>query len=182
MNIAVFCAASDVAEKYTNAAHECARIMGERGHALVWGGSNGGLMKVMADGVQATGGKIYGVSVEILRHKARPSADEMIFAKDMGERKALMLKRADAIVVLVGGIGTLDEVTDVLELRKHSLHRKLIVVLNTDGFYDGLKMQLEKMKEDGFLKLGGVEFSLDDMIRFADTPETAMEYIESYGN
>lgn len=178
MHICVFCAASDVDEKYVRAAAELGRFIGERGHALVWGGSDKGLMKVVADHVQQFGGKLYGVSVEHLKGHARLNADEMHIAQDIGERKALMLKRADALVMLIGGIGSLDEVTDVLEQKKHKLHDKPIIVLNTDGFYDGLKQQLERIEREGFLLSGGNTRSLDELIVFAEMPEDAMRHIE----
>ncbi|MBR7678896.1 LOG family protein, partial [Streptomyces daliensis] len=87
------------------------------GHSLVWGGSDVGLMKVVADGVQGAGGRLVGISVEFLAAKAREGADEMIITADLAERKALLLQRADAIVVMVGGTGTLDEATEILELK-----------------------------------------------------------------
>src|ERR1044072_9241803 len=118
MNVGVFCSASDLSEKYVLPARQLAKLIAEHGHSLVWGGSDTGVMKVMADGVQAGGGKIFGVSVEILRARARPDADEMVFAKDLGERKAMLLARSDAVVVLPGGLGTLDELSEILELRK----------------------------------------------------------------
>jgi uncharacterized protein (TIGR00730 family) len=99
----------------------------------------------------AAGGRLVGISVEFLRGVARTDADEMVIAKDLAERKALLLARSDAIVVLVGGLGTLDEATEILELRKHRLHDKPVVLLNTDGFYDGLLQQLRRMEAEGFL-------------------------------
>ena len=125
MNVGVFCSASDLAEKYVLPARQLAKLIAEHGHSLVWGGSNTGVMKVMADGVQAGGGKIFGVSVEILRARARPDADEMVFAKDLGERKAMLLARSDVVVVLPGGLGTLDELSEILELRKHNAHSSM---------------------------------------------------------
>ncbi|NED09861.1 TIGR00730 family Rossman fold protein, partial [Streptomyces sp. SID6648] len=86
------------------------------GHTLVWGGSDVGLMKVVADGVQETGGRLLGVSVDFLAAKAREGADEMVIAKDLAERKRLLLEKADAVVIMVGGTGTLDEATEILEL------------------------------------------------------------------
>src|SRR5438132_1713704 len=103
--IAVFCSANELEEKYIKAAQEFAKLLALNKYNLVWGGSDTGLMKVMASGVQMNGGKIVGVSMELLRNKVRIGADEMIIAKDLGERKATILKRSDAIVVLVGGIG-----------------------------------------------------------------------------
>jgi uncharacterized protein (TIGR00730 family) len=173
MNVGVFCSASDLAEKYVVPARELAKLISEHGHSLVWGGSNTGVMKVMADGVQAGGGKIFGVSVEILKERARPDADEMVFAKDLGERKAMLLARSDVIVVLPGGLGTLDELSEILELRKHNAHSKRVVVLSTDGFYDGLITQLSRMSADGF-----IERPLSEFIAYAETPEAALALAE----
>jgi len=182
MNICVFCSASEVAEEYTQEAKSFATLLGENGHTLIWGGSDRGVMKVMASGVQEAGGKIVGVSVELLRDHARKDADEMIFAQDLGERQAIMLERADVVVAMVGGIGTLDELTEVLEQKKHSLHEKPVIVLNTNGFFDGLKLQLQRMDSEGFLKSAKRILPLNEMIYFADTPEAAMEYINSHDN
>src|SRR5262245_43838568 len=131
MKICVFCSAEELEEKYTKPAEEFAALLAKRGHTLIWGGSDRGLMKRIGDTVEANGGDIIGVSFELLKEKARKKATEMIIEKDLSARKATMLARADAIAVLVGGIGTLDEVTEVLELKKHRVHTKPVVVLNT---------------------------------------------------
>jgi uncharacterized protein (TIGR00730 family) len=172
-NIAVFCSANELEEKYTSPAKQFAQLIATNGYNLVWGGSDKGLMKVIADGVQAGGGKLCGISMELLKASARANADEMIFAKDLGERKKLMLEKSDAIVVLVGGIGTLDEITEILELKKHGVHNKPIVVLNTENFYEGLKVQMQKMKDDGFITK-----PIEDLIYFADKPEEVIAFIQ----
>lgn len=97
----------------------------------------------------------------------------MVFAKDLAERKALLLARADAMVVLAGGLGTLDEGTDVLEQRKQRLHEKPVVLLNTAGFYDGLTLQLRRMEEDGFLST-----PLADLVFITDDGASALAYLE----
>lgn len=174
MNITVFCSANPLEDRYTEPARAFARLLGERGHALVWGGSHAGLMGVLADGVKEAGGKLIGISVEFLAHRAYQGADELVMAPDLPTRKALLLERADAVIVLVGGMGTLDEVSEVLELRKHGMHRKPVVVLDTDGFYGGLRAQLTRMEADGFLPL-----PLAELVSFADRPEQALELLES---
>ena len=146
MNIGVFLSAADLDERYTRPAREFAELIGKGGHTLVWGGSDTGLMKVVADGVRETGGRLVGISVGFLQAWARKDADEMVIAKDLAKRKALMLARSDAIVVMAGGLGTLDEATEILEMRKHGLHDKPVVLLNTAGFYDGLTLQLQRME------------------------------------
>ena len=173
MNITVFCSANTLDESYTGPARAFARLLGERGHTLVWGGSNAGLMGVIADEAKAAGGRLVGVSVELLAHKTYQGADELVMTGDLAERKAVLLTRADAIVVLVGGLGTLDEVTEVVELKKHGLHIKPVVLLDTDGFYDGLRIQLKRMEADGFLPR-----PLDELVRFAADGEEALALLE----
>ena len=167
MNICVFVSAADLDERYTGPAREFAGLIGKGGHTLVWGGSNTGLMKVVADGVREAGGSLVGISVVFLRDWARTDADEMLIAKDLAERKALMLTRSDAVIVMAGGLGTLDEATEILEQKKHGLHDKPVVLLNTAGFYDGLTLQLRRMEEEGFLPvpLAELVFVTDDGAR-----------------
>ncbi|SEO70325.1 LOG family protein [Actinacidiphila rubida] len=173
MNIGVFLSAADLGEQYTVPAKEFGRLMGEGGHSLVWGGSESGLMKVVADAVQASGGRLIGVSVEFLHDVARKDADEMVIARDLAHRKAELLQRSDAIVVMVGGTGTLDEATEILELKKHGMHRKPVVVLNSAGFYDGLEQQFRRMESEGFLPL-----PLADLVHFADDGAAALAYLQ----
>jgi uncharacterized protein (TIGR00730 family) len=173
VHICVFLSAADLDERYTDPAREFAEMIGKGGHTLVWGGSDTGLMKVVADGVCEAGGRLVGISVELFRPLARKHADEMVFAKDLAERKALLLDRADAIVVLAGGLGTLDEATDILEQRKHKLHDKPIVLLNTAGFYDGLTLQLRRMEDEGFLPV-----PLADLVFITDDGAGVLAYLE----
>lgn len=171
--IAVFCSAAELEEKYVNAAKAFAVLMAEHTYNLVWGGSNTGLMKTIADEIDGKGDLI-GVSIEVFNSVIRKNITETIIAPSLGERKATMLLRADAIVVLVGGVGTLDEVTDVMELKKQGKHNKPIVLLNTDNFYEGLKTQLIKMQHEGFMHV-----QVEELVYFADTPQQAIDYINT---
>lgn len=173
MNICVFLSAADLDDRYTRPAREFAELIGKGGHTLVWGGSNVGLMKVVADGVQEAGGRLVGVSVDFLSATVRDGADEMVVARDLAERKAELIARADAVVIMVGGTGTLDEATEILELKKHGIHTKPVVLLNTAGFYDGLKQQFRRMDEEGFLPL-----PLTDLVFFAEDGVAALAYLE----
>ncbi|MEU2179978.1 TIGR00730 family Rossman fold protein [Streptomyces thermolilacinus] len=173
MNICVFLSAADLDDRYTGPAREFAELLAKGGHTLVWGGSDTGLMKVVADAAQQAGGRLVGVSVEFLAHKARPGCDEMVMTRDLAERKAELLARSDAIVILVGGTGTLDEATEILELKKHGMHTKPVVLLNTAGFYDGLKQQFRRMEAEGFLPL-----PLADLVFFAEDGVSALAYLE----
>lgn len=173
--ICIFCSVNEVDKKYISATEELGALMVKNNFNLVWGGSNKGLMKVIADTVQKNGGKIFGVTMQLLKDLRRMNADEMIIAKYLPERKKLLLQKADAIILLVGGVGSLDEVTEIIEHKKHDLHQKPIVVLNTDKFYEGLKIQFQKMEKEGFLTK-----KLDTLIHFADTPQEAIDYIKNY--
>ncbi|MFJ1709188.1 TIGR00730 family Rossman fold protein [Kitasatospora sp. NPDC088346] len=173
MNITVFCSAYSLDDRYTAPAAEFARLLGAGGHTLVWGGSHAGLMGLLADGVKEAGGRLVGISVELLAHKSYEGADELVMTADLAERKAVLLARADAVVVLVGGLGTLDEVTEVLELKKHALHDKPVVVLDTEGFYAGLRTQLERMDTEGFLPR-----PLAELVTFAATPAEALAQLD----
>jgi uncharacterized protein (TIGR00730 family) len=174
MNIGVFLSAADLHERYTGPARAFAALLGKRGHTLVWGGSDTGLMKVVADAVRESGGRLVGVSVDLLRASARTDADEMVFARDLAERKAQLLARSDALVIMAGGLGTLDEATEILELKKHGLHDKPVVLLNTAGFYDGLTIQLSRMEEEGFLPM-----QLVDLVFPTDDGVGAIAYLET---
>lgn len=172
--ITVFCSASDVDEKYVTVAKTLGKRMVEHGYDLVWGGSEMGLMKVVADSVQEHGGKIHGISVEFLHDKARTNADSMYIAADLSERKKLLLEKGTAIVLLVGGVGSLDEVAEIIELKKQRHHDKPVVVINTNNYYEGLKLQLSRMYEEGFINR-----PLDELVSFVDTPEEAIQYISA---
>lgn len=175
MNVCVFCAAADVDARYTEPAKQLAKMIAQSGHSLVWGGSDRGLMKVIADTAQAHGAPLVGITMESLRPSARANADEMIVTKDLAERKAVMLERSDAFVTLVGGTGTLDEMTELFELKRHGVHAKPLVILNTLGFYDGLRQQWQRMQTDSFLDR--LPRPLYELIQFAETPEQVMELI-----
>jgi len=179
MNIAVFCSMYDVAEKYRQDAETFARLLAKGGHTLVWGGTDQGLMHVIAEAAERGGARTVGVISERIKHTAYKTADEMVIVKDTLEMNRGLVERGDVIVVLVGGIGTLNELTDVLRMKKNGLldGNKRIVVINTDGFYGKFKEQLEKMSREGFLKK-----EVMDSVHFAGTPEEGMRYIEHNGN
>jgi hypothetical protein len=177
MNIAVFCSMYDVAEKYRKDAETFARLLAKGGHTLVWGGTDQGLMHVIAEAAERDGARTVGIISERIKHTAYKTADEMVVVKDTLEMNRGLIERGDVIVVLVGGIGTLNELTDVLRMKKNGLLDKRTIVVNTDGFYEKFKEQLQKMNAEGFLKK-----EVLDAIHFSDTPEEGMRYIERHGS
>jgi len=180
MNVCVFCSSNELENKYTGPAKKLAQLLAEAGHTLIYGGSDYGLMKVMAAGMQAGGAQVVGITIPIYAGHARRDVDEMIIAKTLGERKAKILERSDAIVTLVGGIGTLDELTELLELKRQEHHDKPLIVMNTDGFYDGLRMQLERIANEKLFKAGEANLpvkTFDELIRFVNEPAEVMELL-----
>ncbi|MBI4128562.1 MAG: TIGR00730 family Rossman fold protein [Parcubacteria group bacterium] len=173
MNITVFCSQYEIAENYKKAAQTLARLIGERDHTLVWGGTDTGLMGVIARSAQENGARVVGIIREKIRDRAYKNADEMIVVKDSKEMNLGLIERGDVIVVFPGGIGTLNELTEVLRMKKNGLLDKPTVVVNTDGFYDSFREQLLKMHDEGFLNREVI-----DSVHFAPTPEEAIRFAE----
>lgn len=163
--ITVFCSTKEVDEVYIQVARELGKLIGDKGWMLVWGGQDTGLMKVISDSVRDSGGKLVSIvrPVEFRSGPVKLDVDEEVVVNSVSEHKQRLRDDTDAIVVLAGGIGTIDEVTEILELKKHKQYDKPIVIINTNGFYDGLKMQLERMKEEGFMSV-----DLDELVVFVD--------------
>ncbi len=154
-NIGVFCASSTkVAATYLELAEQVGALMARRGHTLIWGGGSVGMMGRVAVGAQRQGGKVVGIIPDFMAgtEVAYVGAQELIVTKDMRQRKAEIEKRSDVFLVLPGGIGTLDEMFEMLTLRVLEQHQKPLVILNHDGFYDHLMQFFEHLFETKFLR------------------------------
>ncbi|MBN1247475.1 MAG: TIGR00730 family Rossman fold protein, partial [Anaerolineae bacterium] len=122
------------------------------GDTLVYGGADIGLMGAVAQAVKMGGGTVIGVMPTALQEKriVFSDADEFIVTRDMRERKAVMEARSDAFVVLPGGFGTLEELSETLTLRQIGAHTKPIVLLNTANYYAPLVALFEHFYEQRF--------------------------------
>ncbi len=138
---------------YANAAQTMARELVASGLELVYGGGKVGLMGVLADAVLAAGGKAIGVIPEALvqREIAHPGLTELLVVSSMHERKAMMSELADAFVALPGGLGTLEELFEVLTWAQLGLHAKPCGLLNVAGYYDPLLAFLDRTVEERFV-------------------------------
>ncbi len=136
-----------------------ARLLASQNVRLIYGGGNVGLMGIIANEVLDQGGQVLGVIPEFLRHKEVGNLDvtELVIVKSMHERKAHMCDQADYVITLPGGFGTMDELFEMLTWLQLGLHSKPIGILNFQGFYDSLIAQLDKMIEQGFLKISNKE-------------------------
>lgn len=154
MNIAVFCGSSPhCADKYGQAAAALGQAMAQRGIGLVYGGGNEGLMGAVARGALSAGGHVTAVHTRRFADYADALAvTEAIMTDTMAQRKAEMAARSDAFIALPGSMGTLDEISEVFVLTQLGIHHKPVGILNVDGFYDGLLMQLRRAVQDGFMK------------------------------
>ena len=169
--LCVYCSSSlHLSSDYYEMADRVGREMVAHGWGLVYGGGNSGLMGSVAQGVKAAGGVVVGVIPEFMkvRELAFTDADELISVSTMAERKKLMIERADAFLALPGGIGTLEEISEVLTLRYLAQARQPIVFLNQNGYYDHLfrffeHMQSERFKTSGMEGLYDVATTVEDI-------------------
>jgi uncharacterized protein (TIGR00730 family) len=158
--LAVFCGSNFGKDPaYRVACETLAEDMVSKGIDLVYGGGKVGLMGVMADSVLDRGGKAIGVIPEKLaqREVAHLGLTELIVVATMHERKAKMAELSDGFVAFPGGIGTLEEITEIFTWAQLGYHSKPCALLNINGFYDPLIRFLNTMVEDGFMKQERVE-------------------------
>ena len=152
MRICVFGSSSrDLDALYIDAAYELGRTLGERGHGLVFGGYDVGLMGTVAHGVGDAGGSVIGVVTEGLNKKGRPvyPCTELICESDLATRKTRMTSLADAFVTLPGGLGTFDEFFDIVSQVKAGELDAKSAILNVGGYFDPLVEMLDRATATG---------------------------------
>ncbi len=161
--IAVFCGASaGFSEIYKNEAKKLGEYFVEKNITMVYGGGKIGMMGAIADAMLAKGGNVIGVIPHLLRHEEveHSEINEMHVSNTMSERKVTISKMVDGYIALAGGFGTLDEIFEALTLGQLAIEQKPIGILNTNGFYNYLLGQLDKMVEEGFLRAENREMLL----------------------
>jgi len=154
MRITVFAGSSRrSAAPFTAVAEALGAEIARRGHDLVYGGGRTGLMGALADAALAAGGRVHGVILRrFIEEDVHHLGVEMFEVDDMRARKAGLDERADAFVALPGGLGTLEELAEILSFRKLALHHRPVVLLNAHGFWDPLLDWFERAVEAGFEK------------------------------
>ena len=178
MKVCVFCSSSNaVDERYRAAADELGRALARAGHGLVYGGSNVGLMHVIARAALDEGAEVIGVMPEFMqrRNLAIDGATRLVITPGMRERKAEMERLADAFVAMPGGFGTLEEILEVLTLRGLGRHEKPVVFLSVDGFYEPLVAFFERLYEQRFASP-----LTRSLYHVASSPGDALDYLASY--
>lgn len=153
MNIVVYCGSSSGNNSaFLESAKTLGKWIGESGNTLVYGGASKGLMGAVSDATLEAGGKVIGVLPDVpqIQERRHQGLTQYIDTSSMAERKAKMIELADAFVALPGGIGTLDELTDVLSLSSLDITTCPIVLYDTDGYYQPFREIIRNIIENGF--------------------------------
>jgi uncharacterized protein (TIGR00730 family) len=151
--LCVYCGSSGAVDmRYRAAAHELGGSLAKAGIELVFGGGRIGLMGIVADAALAANGRVVGIIPARLRDAelAHKGVSELVIAGSMHDRKRLMAERADAFAVLPGGIGTLDEMFEIMTWRHLGLHDKPIFVVDVAGYWKPLRQLFDHLAATGF--------------------------------
>lgn len=178
MHICVFLSSSDAVEPhYVELARETGSAIASHGHTLVFGGNRTGLMGHLAEAARSAGGRILGVVPRKLSEMGRSftDCDELVVTEDLRDRKALMDQRSDAFIALPGGLGTYEEIIEVLNLKYLRYHNKPVIFLNHRGFYNPLFSAFESLYAERFTKRAIQKL-------YADLPDVAsvFPYLDAY--
>jgi hypothetical protein len=176
--LCVYCSSSKrLEDKYYSAAAAVGTAMVAKGWGLVYGGGNVGMMHSVAHSVKGAGGYVVGVIPDFMKERelAYLQADELITVESMRERKRIMEERASAFLALPGGIGTLEELAEIMTLRYINRIDKPVVVFNQEGYYDDLlrffdRMTRERFKSAGLADLFRVASRIPDIWPLLETP------------
>ena len=155
LRLCVYCGSSGaVDEQYREAANELGARLAAAGIALVYGGGRVGLMGLLADAVLVAGGEVTGIIPSRLRDAelAHHGVTELVVVDSMHERKRLMAEKADAFAILPGGVGTLDEMFEILSWRQLELHNKPIFLVDIARYWRPLRVLLDHIVAQGFAR------------------------------
>ena len=176
-SVCVFCGARHGARPgYTQAAQATGRMLAGRGWRLVYGAGDVGLMGEVARAAQLAGGETFGVIPEHLfkLEVGKRDLTTFVVTENMHERKKVMFMNSDAVVVLPGGAGSLDEFYEVLTWRQIGLHEKPIFLLNTDGYWNPLLALNAHVVAEGFADAG-----ILDIVQVVETVEALQAALET---
>jgi len=174
--VCVFCAsAAGASPAYLDSATQLGRRIAERGHGLVYGGATVGAMGAVADAALAAGGEVVGVIPEVIREREidHKGLTQQHVVGTMHERKAMLAARADAFVALPGGYGTMDEFIEILTWAQLRIHAKPCVLVNVNGFWDGLLAFLDTCVAEGMILAEN-----RGLVQVARDPEEALLIVE----
>ena len=176
-NISIFCGAHEGKNpEYAKAAKLVAEYIAKKGINVVFGGGNVGLMKIISDTALDNGVKVLGISLKSLHalELANPRLNEIVVSETLLDRKDKFMSRSDAFIVLPGGVGSLDELAEIMASNQLGIINKPVGILNTEGYYDDLLKWFSKAVDEGFISSENLKELL-----VSDSPEKLVEMITS---
>lgn len=176
-SVCVYCAASPLVGKiYKSATEELARLLVEENIEIIFGGGSEGLMGKLADTVLANNGKIKGIMPKFMDdvewgHKGVTNFE---YTTTIYERKEKFITNTDAVIALPGGTGTLDELIEIMTLKRLKIFTKPIIILNINGYYNPLKLMLQNCVDEKFMSPKHME-----LWSFVNQPKEAISILKT---
>ena len=177
-NISIFCGAHEGNNpKYGEEAKKVAESIAKKGINVVFGGGNVGLMKIISDTALDNGVEVLGISLKSLHalELANPRLKEIVVADTLLDRKDEFMSRSDAFIVLPGGVGSLDELAEIMASNQLGIINKPVGILNTEGYYDHLLSWFNKAVDEGFISPANLKELL-----VSDSPQELVEMIVNH--
>lgn len=178
--VAVFCGSRNGSDPaFARAADALGRGLAARGIRLVYGGGGIGIMGIVARATLGNGGEVTGVIPRFLMEieLSHPDLSELVVVDDMHTRKRVMFERADAFVVLPGGLGTLDEAMEIITWRQLARHDKPVIALNVSGYWEALRAVVDNVVRHGF-----ADPDASGLFSVVETVEDLFSAIEAHGD
>ena len=177
-SISIFCGAHEGNNpKYAQSAKIVSETIAKKGIKVVFGGGNVGLMKIISDTALDNGVEVLGISLKSLHalELANPRLSEIVVTETLLDRKDEFMSRSDAFVVLPGGVGSLDELAEIMASNQLGIINKPVGILNTEGYYDHLLKWFDKAVEEGFISSANLKELL-----VSEDPQELVELIVNH--
>lgn len=177
-NISIFCGAHEGKNpKYAQSAKIISEAIAKKGINVVFGGGNVGLMKIISDTALDNGVEVLGISLKSLHalELANPRLNEIVVTDSLLDRKNEFMSRSDAFIVLPGGVGSLDELAEIMASNQLGIINKPVGILNTEGYYDHLLKWFDKAVEEGFISSANLKELL-----VSDNPEELVDLVVNH--
>ncbi len=177
-NISIFCGAHEGKNpKYAQSAKIISEAIAKKGINVIFGGGNVGLMKIISDTALDNGVEVLGISLKSLHalELANPRLNEIVVTDTLLARKDEFMSRSDAFIVLPGGVGSLDELAEIMASNQLGIINKPVGILNTEGYYDHLLKWFDKAVEEGFISSANLKELL-----VSDNPEELVDLVVNH--
>ena len=177
-NISIFCGAHEGKNpRYAQSAKIISEAIAKKGINVVFGGGNVGLMKIISDTALDNGVEVLGISLKSLHalELANPRLNEIVVTDTLLDRKDEFMSRSDAFIVLPGGVGSLDELAEIMASNQLGIINKPVGILNTEGYYDHLLKWFDKAVEEGFISSANLKELL-----VSDNPEELVDLVVNH--